>query len=57
MTFDRREEDRKRAEQDRQELERIYAATPADWMFIAAGVIACVGLIALIVVAYQWAKG
>ena len=56
MTFDRREEDRVRAAQDRQELERIYAATPADWMFIAAGVIACVGLIALIVVAY-WAKG
>ena len=57
MTFDRREEDRKRAEQDRLEMEQIYAATPADWMFIAAGVIACVGLIALIVVAYQWAKG
>ena len=55
--YDRREEDRVRAEQDRQELEQIYAATPADWMFIAAGVIAFVGLIALIVVAYQWAKG
>ena len=47
MTFDRREEDRVRAAQDRQELERIYAATPADWMFIAAGVIAFVGLCVL----------
>jgi hypothetical protein len=47
MTFNRREEDRVRAEQDREELEQIYAATPADWMFIAAGVIAFVGLCVL----------
>ena len=47
MTFDRREEDRARAEQDREELEQIYAATPGDWMFITAGVIAVVGLCVL----------
>ena len=48
--YDRREEDRKRAEQDRQDQEQIYAATPADWLMLAFAAIACV---ALCVLAYE----
>jgi len=49
MTFDRREEDRVRAAQDRRDLEQIYAATPADWLMLA---FAAIAFVALCVLAY-----